>query len=463
MIFSSVEFIAFLALLLVIYQAVRTEAQRRQALMAANFLFYAWWDWRFSLLIVVGSVIDYHLALKIADARQPGPKRAWLVASVVYNLGLLAFFKYINFIADNLVALGGTSREDKFDVVLPLGISFFTFQAMSYTLDVYRGNFPATRRFSDFAFSMTFFPHLIAGPIVRASHFMPQLDGDHALRRANVTEGLSRFLRGFLKKVLFADTFAVCADRVFGTPEFFSAGTTWLGVAAYSAQIYFDFSAYSDMAVGLARVFGYRFPENFNHPYLSTSITDFWRRWHMSLSSWLRDYLYISLGGNRLGRARTYLNLFLTMLLGGLWHGANWTFVLWGALHGAALAVHKLWIELRGPTHRDSPPLRVVGWAATMLFVSLCWIPFRSQDLGAASTVVHKLVGLGGPGASWPHAQTLVMLTAAVVGHLLEALRPGSTVLDLAKPGHLVAGFAGLLIALLFSPLGHSPFIYFQF
>ncbi|MBI1945859.1 MAG: MBOAT family protein [Deltaproteobacteria bacterium] len=431
--------------------------------MAANFLFYAWWDWRFCLLILVGAFVDFHLALKIADAPSARARRLWLLASVSYNLGLLAFFKYANFLADNLIAVLGTTRDARFDIVLPLGISFFTFQAMSYTLDVYRGQFPATRRFGDFAFSMTFFPHLIAGPIVRASHFMPQLEGEHPLRMANLNEGGSRFMRGFIKKVLFADTFAVCADQVFGAPAAFSTATTWLGVFAYSAQIYFDFSAYSDMAVGLARVFGFEFPENFRHPYLANNITDFWRRWHMSLSSWLRDYLYVSLGGNRRGRLRTYLNLALTMLLGGLWHGANWTFVLWGALHGAALAVHKWWLETLGPTRSDSLPLRFAGWAGTFVFVTLCWVPFRSPDMATAEVVASKLIGLGSGGASWPHVQTLLLLAVAATLHGVEAARPGSTWLELSRPAHMVACFAALLVALLFSPLGHSPFIYFQF
>lgn len=431
--------------------------------MVANFLFYAWWDWRFSLLILVGSFVDFHLAIKIADTAAGHARRLWLLASVTYNLGLLAFFKYTNFLADNVAAAFGTTRDTRFDIVLPLGISFFTFQAMSYTLDVYRGQFPATRRFGDFAFSMTFFPHLIAGPIVRASHFMPQLDGEHPLRLANLNEGGSRFVRGFIKKVLFADTFAVCADQVFAAPSSFSTVTVWLGVFAYSAQIYFDFSAYSDMAVGLARMFGFEFPENFRYPYLASNITEFWRRWHMSLSSWLRDYLYFSLGGNRLGRLRTYRNLALTMLLGGLWHGANWTFVLWGALHGAALALHKWWIEGWGPTRSDSIPLRFAGWAGTFVFVTLCWVPFRSPDMRTAEAVARKLIGLGAGGASWPHVQTLVLMALAATLHAVEAARPGATRLDLARPVHMVACFAALLVALLFSPLGHSPFIYFQF
>lgn len=446
-----------------VYAAVRTEAHRRAILMVANFLFYAWWDWRFSLLIIIGAFVDYHLALKIADAASVAIRRGWLAASVCYNLGLLAFFKYANFLADNWAVALGATRDSRFDIVLPLGISFFTFQAMSYTLDVYRGQFAATRRFADFAFSMTFFPHLIAGPIVRASHFMPQLEGDHPLRLSNLELGGSRFVRGFLKKVLFADTFAVCADQIFAAPGFYSTPTTWLGVFAYSAQIYFDFSAYSDMAVGLARMFGFEFPENFRHPYLSTNITEFWRRWHMSLSSWLRDYLYVSLGGNRRGRLRTYLNLALTMLLGGLWHGANWTFVLWGALHGAALAIHKWWMEVRGPQRADSVALRVAGWAATLVFVTLCWVPFRAQDMHTAETIARKLVGLGGAGASWPHVQTLVLLAVAAALHAAEAARPGVTRIHLARPLHVVACFAALLVALLFAPLGHSPFIYFQF
>ena len=461
--FSSIEFLGFFAVLLIGYARVRSESMRRTTMMVANFVFYAWWDWRFCLLILVGALVDFRIAVRIADADTMRGQRGWLALSVLYNLGILVFFKYADFLVDNGSVLFGVVHKQRFNIVLPLGISFFTFQAMSYTLDVFRRQFPATRRFSDFAFSMTFFPHLIAGPIVRASHFMPQLDGPHPLTANNLRVGGSRFLRGFLKKVLFADTFAVCADHVFASPSSFAAASVWLGVAAYTAQIYFDFSGYSEMAIGLARVFGFEFPENFDRPYLATNITEFWRRWHMSLSTWLRDYLYISLGGNRRGRARTYLNLLATMLLGGLWHGASWTFVVWGGLHGIALAAHKAWGELLRGRRSSGLGARMAGWAFTLLFVMVCWVFFRASSTDAALIVLAKMAGLDAGGADWLHTQTLVLLGVVVLVYLIESMRPGFAKLDVGLPHHAVGAFAALLMALLFSPVGYAPFIYFQF
>jgi len=461
MIFSSATFLVFLAALLVLVALARSETQRKVILFAASLFFYGWWDWRFCFFLVVASVIDYRLALLIHEAPTPALKKRWLILSVTWNLGILAVFKYAGWLLRNLAAVlplpEGTIPT--LDIPLPLGISFFTFQAMSYTIDVYRGQFNPTRRLSDFAFSMSFFPHLIAGPIVRAAHFMPQLAGNHPLQRDHLLEGFSRFAKGFLKKTLLADQLAVCADAVFADPTFYSPATCWLGVLAYTAQIYYDFSGYTDMAIGLARMFGYRFPENFDHPYLSHNITEFWRRWHISLSTWLRDYLYISLGGNRRGRAQTYVNLIITMLLGGLWHGANWTFVAWGALHGTALAVHKAWRE-RWPEPR--PVSRVLGPVFTFLFVVLCWVFFRAQDFSTAHTVLAKLAFLSPGGADWPHVQSLVALGLAIAAH--AAVVRGTPVrFDLRLPLHLAALFGLLAIDLLYARAGHNPFIYFQF
>ena len=245
------------------------------------------------------------------------------------------------------------------NILLPAGISFYTFKSMSYTIDVFRGSLKPCRSWLDYATFITFFPELIAGPIVRGSVFLPQMDRVIGPTMDRVASGASMFLQGLVKKLFVADRMAVVADAVFATPGIFDTATTWCGVAAYTIQIYCDFSGYSDMAIGTARMIGYDLPENFNMPYLSTNITEFWRRWHMTLSTWLRDYLYIPLGGNRHGVLMTYRNLFLTMLLGGLWHGANWTFVIWGGLHGCALAVHKVWAKspLRGKGNAGHPRL----------------------------------------------------------------------------------------------------------
>ena len=274
MIFSTATFLAFLVVVLIAVAAARSELQRRGIVFAASLFFYGWWDWRFCFFLVAASTIDYYLALAIQHATGSN-KRRWLLLSLLSNLGLLATFKYFGWVVRNINALTGLDLPSA-DLPLPLGISFFTFQAMSYTIDVYRGSFDPTRRWFDFAFSMTFFPHLIAGPIVRAAHFMPQLAHPHPLQGENLLRGSERFAKGFIKKTLIADQVAVLVDPVFLDPSFYSSPTVWLAVVAYTAQIYYDFSGYTDMAIGLARMFGFEFPRNFEHPYLAGNITDFW-------------------------------------------------------------------------------------------------------------------------------------------------------------------------------------------
>ncbi len=457
MIFSSVTFLVFLAILLALTALMRNELQRRVVVFLASLFFYGWWDWRFCFFLVAASTIDYRLALEIQDAPTLRRKRQWLALSVTANVGLLALFKYAGWLVHNLNQVAGLELPVP-DIPLPLGISFFTFQAMSYTIDVYRGHFNPTSRWFDFSFSMSFFPHLISGPIVRASHFMPQLAAQHPLRRDNLLDGFARFGKGFLKKTLVADQLAVCSDAVFADPSFYSSGTCWLGVAAYAGQIYYDFSGYTDMAIGLARMFGFQFPENFNHPYLSGNITEFWRRWHISLSTWLRDYLYISLGGNRKGALRTYVNLILTMLIGGLWHGASWTFVVWGGLHGLALAVHK-W------TARHLPPpgrlRRALGVPVTLLFVMVCWVFFRAPTFEVAGVMLTKLSFADPGGCEWPYVPALLVLTAAVGAHLWVACGRHLG-FNLRQPASLALLLFALTVDLLYFT-SNNPFIYFQF
>ena len=469
MTFSSTEFLIFLGFVLLLTRLMPQEEHRRNLLLVASYFFYGWWDWRFTFLMFATTTIDYEVARHLERMTHAGRRRALLLASLVANLGILVVFKYTNFFLDSLKPLLASAglHVPHLDIILPAGISFFTFQSMSYTIDVYRRDLPATHSFRDFLLFVSFFPQLVAGPIVRGSEFLPQLrTHDHRPVWVNVRRGLEPFVRGFMKKALFADTLAQLADPVFSHPGAFSSTTVWLAVLAYTGQIYYDFSGYTDMATGCGRMFGFEFPTNFRHPYLSRSVTEFWRRWHMTLSTWLRDYLYIPLGGNRRGRGRTYFNLAATMLLGGLWHGAAWTFVAWGAWHGLGLMLDKLRIELMGEgaaAHRT--PLRdAVGFVSTFLFVVVGWVFFRAQDFATAGIVLRKMAFLEPGGSHWVQVQAVVVLVAAVALHVaVAARRERELSLDLRQPLGWAGAAIALLLVLLFSPFSTNPFIYFQF
>jgi alginate O-acetyltransferase complex protein AlgI len=401
MVFSSHVFLfAFLPLVLACY-ALSPRPARSALLVLASCVFYAWWRADFLLLMLGSTALDYACGERIhraggraARARGGSGGRGWLLLSVIANLTLLAYFKYANFGVENLnTLLAGLGWPGLTwpQVVLPVGISFYTFQTLSYSIDIYRGDARPQRRFVDFACYVTLFPQLVAGPIVRYSELDEQLrERTHSLAR--FASGVLSFQIGLAKKVLLADSIAPLADRAFGASaagEGLGAAAAWLGTLAYALQIYFDFSGYSDMAIGLGRMFGFEFPENFDAPYRSLSITEFWRRWHMTLSRWLRDYLYIPLGGNRRGPARTQVNLALTMLLGGLWHGAAWTFVIWGAWQG-------LWLILERALGGERALARfpsALRWCATFALVLVGWVFFRAEDLPAAWLQLRSMAG----------------------------------------------------------------------
>ena len=379
-------FLAFLG----VYQLLREHHRARLLYVTAFSLFFYYKSsgWYF-LLLVFSTIIEYHFARWIADSGRQGRRRLLLVLSLGVNLGMLFYFKYTNFFLSGYHALTG-QPVPILHVLLPVGISFYTFQTLSYTLDVYRGQLAPLRRISDFAFFVTFFPQLVAGPIVRASDFIPQIKNRPFVSREGMGRAVVLIAAGLFKKAVISDYISLnYVDRIFDNPGLYSGIENLLGVYGYALQIYCDFSGYSDIAIGIALLLGFRLPPNFLSPYQSTSITEFWRRWHISLSSWLRDYLYIPLGGNRRGVGRQYLNLFLTMLLGGLWHGASLTFVLWGALHGAALAVDKLFQQVFKPG--DNWLIKLLGWVITFHFVCFCWIFFRAGTFEVASQVVHQI------------------------------------------------------------------------
>jgi alginate O-acetyltransferase complex protein AlgI len=487
MVFSSPRFFVFLAftLFLLSWPTISSRSQKL-TLAFCSCLFYAAWDWRYLGLLLSISVIDYLVARRIYNSTESGARTAWLWVSICSNLGILAYFKYLNFFIENLNNLGLTEFSVR-AILLPAGISFYTFKTLSYTIDVYRRELEPCDSILDYTTFVTFFPELIAGPIVRASIFIPQMGRRIGPTRTRLAEGASIFLLGLTKKLFIADRMATIADPIFLRPEIFTSGTVWVGVLAYTIQIYCDFSGYSDMAIGSARMIGYDLPQNFNMPYLSLSITEFWRRWHITLSSWLRDYLYIPLGGNRHGTFRTYINLMLTMLLGGLWHGASWNFVLWGGMHGVALAVHKLLMGL--PAFQKIP--RLLAWLGTLLFVIFTWVPFRSVSWDTTLTIFEKMLGLSvipdQGAANWIPLWFWLGLALTVVGHglgtglqreahwLVQTLKglgaridknaiAGSYAVmeDLPIAGAFVVSL-WVLILYFFSPTDTSPFIYFQF
>jgi alginate O-acetyltransferase complex protein AlgI len=490
MIFSSPRFLIFLAVTLLLLAIPWRHGVKKRLLLVASCVFYAAWDYRYLALLFTVSVIDYWCAARIAATPAAHRRRAWVTASIVSNLAILGYFKYYNFFIDNLNPLLGWSGLGlpTLVILLPAGISFYTFKSMSYTIDVYRREIEPSQSLMDYATFVTFFPELIAGPIVRASVFLPQMTRRIGPTADRLGVGASLFLLGLTKKVVIADRVAVPVDHVFAHPALFSGGMLWLAAIGYSLQIYCDFSGYSDMAIGTAKMIGYDLPENFNMPYAATSVAEFWRRWHMTLSAWLRDYLYIPLGGNRRGPGRTYVNLMATMLLGGLWHGASWNFVIWGGLHGVALAGHRFYrARVRPDVHLPA----LVGWFLTLTFTVLCWIPFRAAHLADTLQFLRGLFTHAGGTQTFSGEVVYLALALVVPAHLLglalgrAAVRPrpilgrilGAAGADLV--GSPISGWAvrlstrtlagsflvplWILVVLLSAETHTRPFIYFQF
>jgi len=400
MLFNSWLFIGFFIVVYLIYLRVRHSAQN-WLLLLASYLFYACWDWRFLSLILLSTVVDFVCSRRIDASPERGIRRRYLALSIVVNLGLLGTFKYFDFFVENLGALlsvlGVPHSAMTLGIVVPVGISFYTFQTMSYTIDVYRGQMRACDSLRDFALYVAFFPQLVAGPIERGTRFLPQVQGERVLTAAAIREGLWWVILGYFMKVYVADNVAPFVDRAYAS-ESPDGVAALLGTYGFAFQIYCDFAGYSHIARGIARLMGFELIENFHMPYLATNPSDFWRRWHISLSSWLRDYLYIPLGGNRRGPRRTYVNLIVTMLLGGLWHGAQWKFVLWGAYHGVLLALYRLFAGINKHSPRSPRPLPSAGvWRVGRLFLRglrrvatilvffhiVCWgwIIFRCESL----------------------------------------------------------------------------------
>jgi alginate O-acetyltransferase complex protein AlgI len=464
MLFNTPQFFLFLAVVLVLFYSTPW-SWRKPILLVASYYFYGSWNVKFIPLLLALTVIDYTAGIWIERTAEPRRKKLILIASLSANLSFLGFFKYYNFLAGNLAQLLGMAPHAWFfDIVLPLGISFHTFQSMSYVVDVYRGDQKAVRNPIDYALFISFFPQLVAGPIVRAREFFGDLYNWRPPSSQERLRGTLLILFGLTKKMALADQFAAIADSYFknvaGNPGMLTA---WSGVVAFAMQIYFDFSGYTDMAIGLAQILGFHFPVNFRRPYLAQSITDFWRRWHISLSRWLRDFLYIPLGGNRHGRLMTYRNLMLTMLLGGLWHGASWNFVIWGGYHGALLSLERIVAGKRAESK---------GWGGlypfrmllTFALVCIGWVFFRAATLTDSVHVIGQMFA-GPRGSMLFQTWHLVLIGIALLLAIYEEKREWFERLTVAPAWVYASAIVVLLFCLELIGVTEVavPFVYFQF
>ena len=470
--FVSLAFLLLFVTSYVLCRLVKTREQKHTILLIASYIFYAYWDARFLLLLILQTYISYVLAKQIERSESRSKAKRWMLLGVSISLAILGFFKYFNFFVQSFASLFGITSLGALNIILPVGISFYTFQALSYLIDVYRGKLRACDRFLKISLYISFFPQLVAGPIVRASDFLPQLEEDRPMNQQNLVEGLQIFLFGLIKKIVIADQLAVCVDAVFASPASYSRLSLFLAVVAYSIQIYCDFSGYSDMAIGVAKTFGYDLCKNFDMPYLSKNPTEFWQRWHISLSTWLRDYLYIPLGGNRKGKVRTKINLMLTMLLGGLWHGANWQMVFWGALHGGALVVHKSFRDVsnRRNVHIPNGTLKqvvaVLSVVGMYLFTCLCWVFFRAQSFFDAILILTRIF-TGAAGLRYYFVYTFIFAGIIGIATAIGAKRNQGhgyyPILNLSKFWSKVVLILVILLTLMFFYAGDTAFIYFQF
>ncbi len=470
MLFNSLLFVLFLPMVLLLAYSSVSWRRKKIGMMLASYFFYAAWNPAFVLLLWLSTTVDYRVGLKLEQTEGPKRRKGLLLISLGVNLGLLAVFKYGNFLIENttvlLSAVGIDFQPMELRLLLPVGISFYTFQTLSYTIDIYRRRLAPRRDLIDFALYVSFFPQLVAGPIVRASEFLPQLEHERKASPSQIRWGFNLLVIGLFQKVVLADqVMAPVVDRVYQAsfhPGMFDA---WTGTIAFAAQIFFDFSGYSLCAIGVGMMLGFKLPDNFKRPYGAVGFSDFWRRWHISLSTWLRDYLYISLGGNRRGSLGTYVNLSITMLLGGLWHGASWNFVIWGALHGLYLVIERLLRPVFAGVYWTKTAFgRVLGGAITYVLVCVAWVFFRAADLGGSLKIVNAMFGLADHASKiraeyWP---ALVIGIGLVVVHALTRKTEWEAIgarlkLRVALP------LLAIMLFLIAISADSRAFIYFQF
>lgn len=472
MLFNSLTFGVFFAVVLLLHTAPLPWRVKKINLLAASYLFYAAWNPPFVLLLWLSTLVDWEAARRIHNARTAWTRNCYLLLSLAVNLGVLGYFKYGAFLLQNFTelaaSLGLRYQPPEWNIILPVGISFYTFQTMAYTLDVYLKRAEPSRSLLDFSLFVTFFPQLVAGPIVRPSDLTPQFAAPRRASRDQLGWGLWLMALGLFLKVVLADGFlGPSVDAVFGAAKPVPALDAWIGAIAFSGQIFCDFSGYTTIAIGAALCLGFSLPNNFNSPYAAIGFSDFWRRWHITLSTWLRDYLYIPLGGNRAGPLKAYRNLMITMLLGGLWHGASWTFVAWGGLHGSYLVVER-WVRGRWPAWKlAGPAARGGAMIATFAVVTITWVFFRAQTFPEAARLLHAMSGLGPAGEAVLRTND-VLAVSGVMGALLatQAWFRGRSLESFAVKApawslSVAGGFA--LLAVFMSGGSNDAFIYFQF
>ncbi len=476
MLFNSFDFAIFFPIVVALFFAL-PHRFRWMMLLAASYYFYMSWKAEYLILIVVSTLIDYWAAIKMSQQTDKGKRKKYLVASLTSNLGILFFFKYFNFFSDStravLESFSMSYDMPYFDLLLPVGISFYTFQTLSYSIDVYRGNLKPEKHLGIFALYVSFFPQLVAGPIERSTNLIPQFHKENHFDYAKMVSGLKLMLWGYFKKLVVADRLGIYVDEIYSDPASFGGLTLILATILFSFQIYCDFSAYSDIAIGTARTMGYDFMVNFRRPYLSQSIKEFWSRWHISLSTWFRDYLYITLGGNRVSVPRWYLNLFIVFLVSGLWHGANWTFVVWGALHGVYLVAALIF---KPATDRFHQIIKAkwfwTGWnlISTYILVLIAWVFFRADQVTDAFYILGEMFKFSGPlyvsGAFQIHlAYSFIAIAILMLIEIKQEYLPNSLNWDQHRfPLVRELVYASLAaIILLLGVFDGGQFIYFQF
>ncbi|HEY2712800.1 MAG TPA: MBOAT family O-acyltransferase [Chthoniobacterales bacterium] len=473
MLFNSLTFVVFFAVVVSLYWSLRSWPVRKNLLVIASYIFYGAWNPPFAALLFSTTAMDFWLGRQMGKAQDQRSKRRWLVASVCMNLSMLGFFKYGNFLLENfqwLVARAGIIYQPPhLDILLPVGISFYTFHSLSYTLDIYRGVLQPTKSLRDFVLAVSFFPQLVAGPIVRAGDFLPQLVHPPRLKANQFLWGLALMTVGLFEKVVLADTLlSGPADRIFNYGGPLVALDSWAGVLAFAGQIFFDFAGYSLCAIGAALALGFHLKDNFRFPYAAIGFSDFWRRWHISLSTFLRDYLYIPLGGNQVNPYRAALNLVIVMFLGGLWHGAAWTFVVWGLLHGSYLVIERVCrVCFEDKPWASAPSVRILAWFATYAAVCIAWVFFRANDFTIATRMLGGMFGGHAHGDAILSTRELLQIGVVTAGVITMhwAMRENTfeTAVMRMPPWAITAIGAVMACAIIFTQGNSNAFIYFQF